>query len=263
MSPRPAAPSSASVSACAITSPSECPASPRGWSKRTPPSTSGTPSLERVRVDADADAQAHGAPRAARRASGSGSPPAAARADGPTGRGGCARRPCRRRAPGRRRCRRGRPRTRSSQAGPREVDTRSKNSGAGFATPQRADDPTHVDMRPQRLLRRTAACCRPRTTRARVARSRSRHGSASGYQSLGSQVAAGCSTPRMPPDVVVVLAARASAAEHAHQRERRHAGAAAARSHMPVSSTSVSPTSKTTASTATPRRARGRRASSP
>src|SRR4051794_29117382 len=44
MSPSPAAPSSASISACAMTSPSEWPASPRGWSNSTPPSTSGTPS---------------------------------------------------------------------------------------------------------------------------------------------------------------------------------------------------------------------------
>ena len=44
MSPSPAAPSSASISACASTSPSEWPASPRGWSSSTPPSTSGTPS---------------------------------------------------------------------------------------------------------------------------------------------------------------------------------------------------------------------------
>ena len=44
MSPIPAAPSTASISACAITSPSEWPASPRGESSSTPPSTSGTPS---------------------------------------------------------------------------------------------------------------------------------------------------------------------------------------------------------------------------
>src|SRR5436190_10351912 len=43
MSPSPAAPSSASISACAITSPSECPASPRVPRNETPPSTSGTP----------------------------------------------------------------------------------------------------------------------------------------------------------------------------------------------------------------------------
>src|SRR5205823_3648136 len=44
MSSSPAAPSKASVSAWARTSPSEWPASPRGCSIRTPPSTSGTPS---------------------------------------------------------------------------------------------------------------------------------------------------------------------------------------------------------------------------
>src|SRR5687767_14218995 len=44
MSPSPAAPSTASVSACASTSPSEWPARPRGWSSRTPPRTRGTPS---------------------------------------------------------------------------------------------------------------------------------------------------------------------------------------------------------------------------
>src|SRR5690348_10922796 len=43
MSPSPAAPSTASMSACASTSPSEWPANPRGWSSSTPPSTSGTP----------------------------------------------------------------------------------------------------------------------------------------------------------------------------------------------------------------------------
>src|SRR5439155_1119193 len=44
MSSRPAAPSTASVSACASTSPSEWPARPRGWSIETPPRSSGTPS---------------------------------------------------------------------------------------------------------------------------------------------------------------------------------------------------------------------------
>src|SRR5438046_4613480 len=44
MSPSPAAPSTASITACAITSPSECPASPRPNGISTPPSTSGTPS---------------------------------------------------------------------------------------------------------------------------------------------------------------------------------------------------------------------------
>src|SRR3954451_19337652 len=43
MSPSAAAPSSASISACVITSPSEWPASPRGESNATPPRTSGTP----------------------------------------------------------------------------------------------------------------------------------------------------------------------------------------------------------------------------
>src|SRR5947209_9564503 len=43
MSPRPAAPSSASISACVTTSPSECPARPRGEAISTPPRTSGTP----------------------------------------------------------------------------------------------------------------------------------------------------------------------------------------------------------------------------
>src|SRR5947199_9723875 len=43
MSPSAAAPSNASISACVITSPSEWPASPRGDSNATPPSTSGTP----------------------------------------------------------------------------------------------------------------------------------------------------------------------------------------------------------------------------
>src|SRR5205807_7028037 len=44
MSSSPAAPSTASIRAWAITSPSEWPARPRGESIRTPPSTSGTPS---------------------------------------------------------------------------------------------------------------------------------------------------------------------------------------------------------------------------
>src|SRR5919201_797798 len=43
MSPRPAAPSSASISAWASTSPSEWPARPRGESIATPPRTRGTP----------------------------------------------------------------------------------------------------------------------------------------------------------------------------------------------------------------------------
>src|SRR5579862_6312907 len=44
MSSSPAAPRTASVNACASTSPSEWPARPLGCSIRTPPSTSGTPS---------------------------------------------------------------------------------------------------------------------------------------------------------------------------------------------------------------------------
>ena len=44
MSASPAAPSRASVRACAITSPSEWPTRPRGWSIVTPPRTRGTPS---------------------------------------------------------------------------------------------------------------------------------------------------------------------------------------------------------------------------
>ena len=44
MSPSPAAPSSASISACAITSPSEWPASPRGWSTRPRRGRAGRPS---------------------------------------------------------------------------------------------------------------------------------------------------------------------------------------------------------------------------
>ena len=46
MSPRSAAPSSASISAWTAASPSEWPASPRGWGIRTPPSHSGTPSAK-------------------------------------------------------------------------------------------------------------------------------------------------------------------------------------------------------------------------
>src|SRR5205085_217276 len=46
MSPRPAAPSNASMSAWVTTSPSECPARPRGEGIATPPSTSGTPSAK-------------------------------------------------------------------------------------------------------------------------------------------------------------------------------------------------------------------------
>src|SRR5438270_7622454 len=44
MSPRPAAPNTASMSACVTTSPSEYPARPRGEGIATPPRTSGTPS---------------------------------------------------------------------------------------------------------------------------------------------------------------------------------------------------------------------------
>ena len=61
MSPSPAAPSSASISACASTSPSEWPARPRGWSKRDAAEHERHALLERVRVDADADAEvSHG-----------------------------------------------------------------------------------------------------------------------------------------------------------------------------------------------------------
>src|SRR5437764_339480 len=47
MSPRPAAPSRASVTAWRTTSASECPANPRGCSTRTPPRTSGRPATRR------------------------------------------------------------------------------------------------------------------------------------------------------------------------------------------------------------------------
>ena len=57
MSPRPAAPSRASVTACSTTSASLWPARPRGCSMRTPPRISGRPSAEAVRVVTDADAK--------------------------------------------------------------------------------------------------------------------------------------------------------------------------------------------------------------
>src|SRR5947209_12234342 len=47
MSPRPAAPSRASVTACSTTSASEWPSSPLGWSRRTPPRMRGRPSTSR------------------------------------------------------------------------------------------------------------------------------------------------------------------------------------------------------------------------
>ena len=47
------------MSACATTSPSEWPASPRGWSTSTPPSTSGIPVDEGVCVDSEPDPERH------------------------------------------------------------------------------------------------------------------------------------------------------------------------------------------------------------
>src|SRR2546426_852148 len=51
MSPRPAAPSTASVRACATASASECPTSPRGWGISTPPRMSFLPSPSAKRCE--------------------------------------------------------------------------------------------------------------------------------------------------------------------------------------------------------------------
>ena len=59
MSPSPAAPSTASINACVITSPSEWPASPRGDSNAHATEHERHAVLERVRVHADPDTQAH------------------------------------------------------------------------------------------------------------------------------------------------------------------------------------------------------------
>ena len=101
--------------------------------------------LERVRVDADADAEVRHAP----------APPAARRASrlrralgrvvqvAPRPAAHVHRRAGRPRARAARRCRRGRRRRRSARrAQPHASTTRTKNSGAGFSTPQSADDAT-------------------------------------------------------------------------------------------------------------------------
>ena len=91
MSPRPAAPSTASVSACAITSPSEWPGEPARMVDRDPAEHERHAVLERVRVDAEADPQCSWTSRSARAARRASRRRVAAarrrRAGGPTGRG--------------------------------------------------------------------------------------------------------------------------------------------------------------------------------
>ncbi len=227
MSPSPAAPSTASVSACAITSPSEWPASPRGCSIATPPSTSGTPSSNacastpRPIRSSDTERPGQLGERADR-----GSRPAAARAGVPTGRGARGRRPCRPRAPARRRCRRGRRRTRSRSAGDAALgdDPLEERGRRLLDAParRRADE---VDVVARAGPRPRRACCPTAPTR-RPALAERRRGTAArrGRSPPRSQVAAGCSTPSSSQARRWCSPRAASPPSDAHQREARHAG---------------------------------------
>ena len=186
MSPSPAAPSTASISACASTSPSEWPARPRRMIER-----------DAAEHERHAVARARARRRRCRRGSSRAAPPAARRgADAnrlgrrlvqvaPRAAADVHARPCRPRAPGRRRCRRGRPRTRSSQARARlERRSRVRRTPAhGFATPQRADEPTHVDVRAAASSSATTpACCRRAATSRPRGAQRARHGERVGVE---------------------------------------------------------------------------------
>ena len=224
MSPRPAAPSRASISACAITSPSEWPARPRSEVDRDAAEHERHAVLERVCVDAEADAQL-------RHASASGSSAsesiadvcllAAASGGSPTGRGGCARRPSRRREPARRRCRRGRRRRRSRRRRtPASATTRSKNSGSGLrdAPAGRRADAVHVDVG---LAQELLARLRLVAGDADAVAARAQLDEAG--QRVGVEVVAPVARPlgRLDAEQLEDLAVLLAAREHAAERRRR------------------------------------------
>ena len=266
MSPSPAAPSTASTSACASTSPSEWPARPAVVVEPHAAEHERHAALERVRVDADPDPERHGrAPPAARRASviriasGGGSlqeaprPAADVHAD---------------HAGGERRA----DVVVDAIAHVRDLarlDVRPARRPAR-RTPERAsrrpsarDEPTKSTWRAQIVLdeRGRVAGRRRRGSRPRAAARGT--GARRGYQSSSVQVPAGCS---MPSSSQTRRGARPSAIVAPRPAISVKGGTpprSATRVHMLVSSTSVSPTSNTTTPTATRPPARGRRASSP
>ena len=147
MSPRSAAPSSASMRACETTSPSECPARPRGCSIATPASTSATPSAKAWASNPmptrSSLMRARLTRPAARRASRSSAPAQVPSGAVPTGHASRAPRRFRPRAQAGRRCRPGLRRTRARRsAHPASSLICSKKRGSGFRTPRLADDET-------------------------------------------------------------------------------------------------------------------------
>ena len=252
MSASPAAPSSASVSACATTSPSECPTRPRGWSIATPPRTSGTPSPNawastprptRRSLTLQPGAHAVGtlAPPGARRARRSRRAPSgvalqepprpAAEVDRDEPRG--ERRHARRCRPGRRRRR---PRRRAAR---RARPARAKNAGSGLRTPRLAEPVTMstgspADARPAS----SASLWLPASpTRSPAARSRSRH--VERIRDRGRRVeytiashASGALDAEVAPELPVLLAALDRHAERRPDDVR--AEPAAARHLAPV-----------------------------
>ncbi len=231
---------------------------------RTPPSTSGTPSLERVRVDADADAEAHGSTAGSSSSERMRIAPARrllevtprAAADVHADHAGGERRAdvvVRAVAHVRD------PRSRDT----RQVDDPLEERGSGLPTPQLADDATASTCGREIVLDRRRRVAGGADAVARRAQPREARTARRG-------------TSR--PSSTCLPGARPRAASHTSVWSRPWAisppstpisvnggtpAASATRVHMSVSSTSVSPTSKTTASTATRRPAPGRRASSP
>ena len=164
----------------------------------------------------------------------------------------------------RRRCRRGRPRRRSSQPGRRRARRRARRTPAsGFQTPRLSDDATRVDERCELAARRTRACCRTHTRGSRL-RADARGTAARRDTSRPSPTSRpACSMPSIDQTSSCGRSSAIVAPSPAISVNGVTPAASATRVHMFVSSTSVSPTSKTTASTATQRPARGRPAWSP
>ena len=181
--------------------------------------------LQRMRVEAEADAQLrHRAPPAARRGSGCGSPRPAAREGGPTGRAARGPRPCRPQAPARRRCRPGRRRRRCHlRRHPASSTTRSKNSARRLLDAPAGRRADQVDVLAQKLLGLGGRVADRPDEQA----PRPQPGEAG--ERIVVEVRAAPRRARLLdaeklPGAGVVLAAGREAAEHAHQREPRHAG---------------------------------------
>ena len=264
------------MSACATTSPSECPARPRGCSIGHASEHERHARLERVRVESDSDPKLGHASEA--NASGSD-----ARSSRPSAASGGVRlqtpprpasnvdcEPVPRQRQEERRCRRGRPRTRPPpRCSPISSATLAKNAGSGLRTPRLADDEMTSAGKSRlarpRLERLGLVADDPGAEAELTSRAR-RQSSASGYRSsseYGTPVPA-----RRPVDPEMAPERRRAPppARSSHPaRPRRHAAATRAapprRRHHRSSSTSVSPTSNTTPLRATTRRARDRRTS--